>query len=372
MLENRKWEHTAPEVPTDFHTRFEETLEILEQRNYEKRNARAKKAKWRVLLAAAAVCALCTATAAANEYFKWSETLKTILKPTEKQQEKLVKDGFVQGIGQSVTHSGVTITLKEAAQDRRSIYMLFDVETPENIILDDTAGFENGMDVRVDGKNIIEALDPRTSGSGGGGFVSSYKMKQESPHKKAYEVQYSFDRNFDFSGKTVTAVLENLTLGGDKAMDGEVAAEGTWEFRWNVGEVGSEKRFAVNESYDFGGYEIEIKYIDISPLGYVVYADYEDAMEVEKDERNTFTYTGDDPGLEVDARLFIRGVEYKDGTRIELEYGGGGGASPVKEEGVYKVHESFGRVIDVDNLETVIMMQGTVKVPLDKMGSSKE
>lgn len=365
MLDDRKWENTAPEVPVEFHARFEQTLEEIEKK------PSGKRIKFRVFAAVAAACALCTATVAAKEVFKWSDALLEIFQPSKEQQQELVEEGFVQGVGQSVTQNGVTVTLQEALQDSRSVYMLFEVETPESIVMDDTVEFENGLNLMINGKDIFDALQEEgimTSGSGGGGFVSMNKYgekEEDASHKRYYEICYNImGAECDFSGRTLEVTLENLMMGGDKALPGKVVAEGTWSFEWQVGDIGSEKRIEINKTYDFGGYEICIESLDISPLGYVIYADYDDAMKVEEDERNTFTYTGDDPGMEIDARIGIRAVEYQDGTKVELMYGGGGGADPDKENSVYKVQERFGQVVDVENLKAVYLMQGDVRVPL--------
>ena len=52
------------------------------------------------------------------------------------------------------------------------------------------------------------------------------------------------------------------------------------------------RTYEINQTYDFSGYDILINRIEISPLSYKIYADYESAMRVEEDERNTFTYEG--------------------------------------------------------------------------------
>lgn len=355
MLDNRKWEHVAPEIPEEFHAKFEDTLSVLERR------PSGKKGKFRIFMTAAVICALCTATVAANEIMKWSDTLKEIFQPSEKQQEELVNEGFVQSVKQTKEQNGVKITLTEALQDSRSIYMLFEVEAPEDMVLDDNVAFEDGLNVTIDGKDISEVVN--TNMAGGGGFVSDWKLKQESPNIKYYEIRYHWDKNCDLSGKTVKTYLRNLTVDADKAMPGEVAVEGTWEFEWQIGNVGSEKRIEINKTYDFGGYDICVKYMDISPLGYIIYADYDDAMKVEEDERNTFTYEGDDPGMEIGDRLSIQSVEYKDGTREELLCGGGSYTGD-KENGVYKVSQSFDKIVDVENLKSVSLMGGAVEMEL--------
>ncbi len=359
MMKSNEWRNIAPEVPGEFHERFEQTLASLEKK------PSGKRIKFRVLMAVAAVCAFCTATVAADSILHWSDALLERFRPTEEQQQELAEDGLVQGVGQSVTENGVTITLTEALQDSWSIYMLFEVVTPEDIVMDDTVSFDDGLGLLVDGKDVWDALGDDIGGSGGGGFISTQTLADQTAHKRYYEMRYNFDDSVDFSGKTLEIRLKDLMIDADKAEAGNILAEGNWEFKWQADKAGSVKRFDINQTYDFGGYDICISCIELSPLGCVVHADYEDAMEVEKDERNTFTYNGDDPGMELDERLGIYSIEYQDGTILEgMEILGGGGGAGGSAESGYSVREGFDRLIDVDNIKAVYLMKGEVCVPL--------
>lgn len=360
MMENNRWEDIAPEIPAEFHEKFEQTLAGLE------RKPSGKRIKFRVLMAVAAVCALCTATVAADGIFHWSDAMLERFKPSEEQKQELADKGVVREVGQSVTQNGVTITLTEALQDSRSIYMLFEVETPDSMEMDDTVGFEEGLSLLVDGKYVWDALGGETGGSGGGSFISTMTLADQTPHKRYYEMRYNFDERVDFSGKTLETSLRNLTINADKAETGDILAEGDWNFKWQADKTGGQRRIDVNQTYDFGGYDICISYIELSPLGSVVYADYADAMEVEKDERNTFTYTGDDPGMEVCDRIGIYEIEYNDGTRLKGTdvFGGGGGACADEASGYYSVREGFNRLVDVDNIKALYLMKGEVCVPV--------
>ncbi|MDC7290527.1 DUF4179 domain-containing protein [Blautia schinkii] len=360
MLDNRDWANAAPEVPQEFHERFEKTLRSIETAKRPRR-----KMSFRILAVAAALCALCTATVAANEIFNWSDALVERFKPSQEQQQKLADSGNIQGIGQSVTQNGVTVTLDQAVMDKERLYMLFAVETPEAIKMDHTVGFDSGLNVTLDGKDILDAAE-NASGGGNGGFVDEKMLGGQSEHKRFYEINYNImdtTDEFDFSNRTVGVLLENLVLGADKAMPGEVVAEGKWEFTWNTGEIQKGKLFEINETYDLGGYDILVKNVEITPLSYTVSADLSDALKVEEDERNTFEYNGDDPGMEIDTRIGVSAVEYADGTKIETGYFGGG-TDVDEEEQSYIVTEGFNNVVDVDKIESIYIMQGEVKIPV--------
>ena len=56
MLEN-KWDNIAPEVPQDFHNKFEETLRQIEQADTVDKKYKRKRISGRLLIAAAVICA---------------------------------------------------------------------------------------------------------------------------------------------------------------------------------------------------------------------------------------------------------------------------------------------------------------------------
>ena len=66
MLEN-KWNNIAPEVPQDFHEKFEETLRHIEQADaVNKKIQKKKKSSGRLLIAAAVICTGMGVTVAAK------------------------------------------------------------------------------------------------------------------------------------------------------------------------------------------------------------------------------------------------------------------------------------------------------------------
>ena len=55
MLEN-KWDNIAPEVPQDFHDKFEETLRQIEQADPVDKKYKRKRISGRLLIAVAVIC----------------------------------------------------------------------------------------------------------------------------------------------------------------------------------------------------------------------------------------------------------------------------------------------------------------------------
>ena len=100
-----------------------------------------------------------------------------------------------------------------------------------------------------------------------------------------------------------------------------------------------------------------MKKMEVTPLLWSLYLDYDEAMKVYEDEKNKFEYTGTDYGMDLYGRANIDQVRYKDGTVLTLDrtMGGiaGGGEKQDKENGVLIIRNSFPQLVDVDNLQAV-------------------
>ena len=88
-----------------------------------------------------------------------------------------------------------------------------------------------------------------------------------------------------------------------------------------LGAVKPPTTLEVNRKCDFGGYEITVKKMEVTPLLWSLYLDYDEAMKVYEDEKNKFEYTGTDYGMDLYARTSIDQVRYKDGTVLTLDLG---------------------------------------------------
>ena len=156
---------------------------------------------------------------------------------------------------------------------------------------------------------------------------------------------------------------EELTAQADKVLFTGMIDEfydycyGTWDFKWTLGAVNLPTTLEVNRKCNFGGYEITVKKMEVTPLLWSLYLDYDEAMKVYEDEKNKFEYTGTDYGMDLYGRANIDQVRYKDGTvlTLDLTMGGiaGGGEKQDKENGVLIIRNSFPQLVDVDNLQAV-------------------
>ena len=220
----------------------------------------------------------------------------------------------------------------------------------------DNTSFEEMTHFKIDGKEVYADDDNRFGSlSTGVSQDNLLNYEQDSAHSKYFTAGISYDSDYDLSNKTVEITLKNLTEEGD--YDKTVITDGTWDFKWTLGAVKPPTTLEVNRKCDFGGYEITVKKMEVTPLLWSLYLDYDEAMKVYEDEKNKFEYAGTDYGMDLYVRTSIDQVRYKDGTVLTLDrtMGGiaGGGEKQDKENGVLIIRNSFPQLVDVDNLQAV-------------------
>ena len=113
----------------------------------------------------------------------------------------------------------------------------------------------------------------------------------------------------------------------------------------------------MNQKCDFGGYEITVKKMEVTPLLWSLYLDYDEAMKVYEDERNNFEYAGADYGGDLYDRVNIDQVRYEDGTVVDLDTMiggiGGGEEKQDKENGFLIIRNSFTKLVEADKIQAV-------------------
>ena len=291
-----------------------------------------------------------------TEEDRYSHLYMAIMELPEEQQETLQESTYIQNIDQSVTQNGVTVTLTDSVQDQGFLYAFFEVKTDDNISMTDNTSFEEMTHFKIDGKEVYADDDNRFGSlSTGVSQDNLLNYEQDSAHSKYFTAGISYDSDYDLSNKTVEITLKNLTEEGD--YDKTVITDGTWDFKWTLGAVKPPTTLEVNRKCDFGGYEITVKKMEVTPLLWSLYLDYDEAMKVYEDEKNKFEYAGTDYGMDLYDRTNIDQVRYKDGTvlTLDLTMGGiaGGGEKQDKENGVLIIRNSFPQLVDVDNLQAV-------------------
>ncbi|WP_373216080.1 DUF4179 domain-containing protein [Ruminococcus sp. 5_1_39BFAA] len=353
MLARKDWEKAAPEIPREFHERFENTLAEIEKRDGEEKNrGYGKRKKLRVLFAAAVIGLTGLGSIAANETFHWNEWLEKKLNPSLEQQQKLADKGSIQEIGQTVTDNGVRVTFIQSVLDAHMLDMVFLVEAPDGVLLDDSCGFGN-CEVTIDGENIWDSPTEKNM-SGGGNFLTEERQNQEILNEKYYEIKFFNDTKWDLGEKDIRVTLENLMTGVKGNSAGEILTEGKWVFQWKTEGIERETlRFDINKAYDFGGEEILVKYAELSAFDYSIHVDLEDAERAEK-------------GIDLGSALSIRKIRFEDGTELEDMNGAGSCGPGEKEEEAedYVVFREFEHAVDVNKVTAVYLMHGELKIEI--------
>lgn len=359
MLGKGEWKEAAPQVPEEFHRKLEDTLMEIEGG----RKIRMKKRRgMKVLLVAAAIVVVGTGAAFAADVFSWNPVMVEKFQPSQEEQSALALDQVSQQIGQSVTDAGVTMTLEQTLEDPHNLYMLFEVETPENIELTEWTLFEQGLYVTVDG-------DPAFDGGGNMGATGSFVDGQTDAHRRSYEIWIHYSEEISWEGKEIGIKFVDLAdSNGIKAPaegQSEVVAKGEWDFTWTASGADSTLRYDINQTYDLGGYPVEVKRLELTPFSYTIVTDAADALAVDEDEKNRMEYNGPDPGMDILSRLVVDSIIMKDGTVITDAYGGpGSGGVREEDPNEYSCSIGMGKVIDWSQAESILFCQGQTEIVL--------
>ena len=97
-MSDHNWKKAAPEVPEEFHMKFEETLKQIENNKIIHYKKKSRKMMIRILATAAILCSLAVTTIVAGELFQWNDVLKKRLNPSKEQQEFLADQGYTENI----------------------------------------------------------------------------------------------------------------------------------------------------------------------------------------------------------------------------------------------------------------------------------
>lgn len=261
---------------------------------------------------------------------------------TDVQQENETQreDGMQQGNDArqalpTAEAGGMTVSLQQVLTDGYQLYLYLDVEAPEGISLDDTCLFD-GTNLLVNGKSFeVSTGNMAMSAS----FVGDeYAL---SPNHRGYEVVYVADEGIDLDGQHLALRLQDFQIDQGK-LDMETAIEGVWTLEWDMDASYHGKTVSIDLSGGHLGEHATLKSIDITPLSYALYYDYD----------------GTDMEL-FDDTLWVAFV-MKDGTILNdrdnadsIITGNGGSAN------MSCSREGFTKILDIDELAGV-MIDGVI------------
>lgn len=293
------WNQEYPEVPERVHRSVLEALSVLDEQEQEA--GKMKKApKKRMVLLAAALAALVGTTAAAAGIFQWNERAGQVFEADEEMRNELTMSQLAEGVSQTVTDQGLTITAIQTIQDRNRFYALFEV-TAEDTNMQITSDYLLDYTLDFGGKE-----DPFCAR--GWGFVSEFD--QEVSNTRYFEINGTKREQSD---EDLVMNLHFTGLRGEpevKAGEGELLISGNWDFSLNL-RTSDMISHEVEQDYDLDGYRMHVKSVAFSPLSMRLVYDGADvrAMEAGKEVRLD--------QLDELRELYPTGVRYADGTVID-------------------------------------------------------
>lgn len=349
-------------------------------------HSRRKHKKKLIVTFAAAALAVCTVTAGAAVYMKWSESLGKGLQVTEEQKASLESSGLADFPGLSATDAGITITSQQSIVDNYYAFLSFKVEgysVPKgrqpgfdyvNITLDGEDAynvghsFYNGTIIGENGRALLADGSPIPLDEDGS-LLLNYTQEDGSLEYRINIPSSEKEKGFFFN-KAIHVEFYNLGLyseaRGDESL--EDLAEGSWSFDWTL--QGDDSTCTVECSAPLGDTGAVVTGAEISPISIKVLYDfprteitetgYHESQEMIDGELTNisepfeYTYYADPP-------MFM-GVKFKDGTLLRLFQGGGyQGYTDYenKESTLYESLYSIDRILDVDQVEALLFRKNT-------------
>lgn len=336
-MKHVNWNQEYPEVPEMVHRSVLDALSVLDEQEQEAGKMK-KTWKKRWILLAAALVALVGTTAAAAEIFQWNERAGQVFEADEETRNELTMNQLAEGVSQTVTDQGLTITAIQTIQDRNRFYALFEV-TAEDTDMQITSDYSLDYTLDFGGKE-----DPFCAR--GWGFVSEFD--QEVSNTRYFEIRGT---KYEQSDEDLVMNLHFTGLRGEpdmKAGEGELLISGNWDFSLNL-RTSDMISHEVEQDYELDGYRIHVKSVAFSPLSMTLVYDGADvrAMEAGKEIRLD--------QLDELTELYPTGVRYTDGTIVDeglmlpLTAGFGDG------EETYELLLSFDKVVDPEQINALLI-----------------
>ena len=323
-MNHNDWDSVFPEVPQSFHEAVQQTLKEQVLGRTERRKTMKKRFP---IVLAAVIAALCV-TAAAAYVTQWNGKLAELFDADEQQQSQLASAGAVGSVDQTVTENGLTVTALQTLGDKNGVYLLLDVQAPEDIALSDSNVFEGmGVDIEGVGNHV----------SWSGGFMSNFD-KTASPNgadnERYFELWLNNTEQEDWNGKTITLDFKNLQADRSK-LDLYTVVEGEWKLSWTLSYTDQMQTFDLDKTYTVNGHAVTVKSVELSPLSMT--------LTLGGDGLKTLI---DDSDLNECGCLCTAILTLRDGTTIDMN----GPGSENYTDTSYVCTKSFDKVLDVEQV----------------------
>lgn len=334
-MKPNEWKDQFPEVPDTIHQMMLETLDSLEEREENTMEKSNKMKKRTMILLAAALVGAMGMTAGAAGLFKWNERAAEVFESDEPLQNHLVMEQVAQEGLQSVTDSGITISLIQTVQDSHCFYALFDVTTQNGTMIDEN----NALSMNIDYNG---AEDPFCAM--GWGFVGN--NDQEVSNSRYFEI-YGTKMNPDTSDLNMNIRFVSFNKQGEKAEPDTPLVEGNWDFSLSV-HSSKMTTVEVNDTFTIAGCPVYVQTIELSPLTVVLTCKGEDIKTLETSQGVDLMQ------LDTLRPMMINGVKYQDGSVIDNNPGISLSES-FDPNGEYINTTRFSKVIEPEKVVALLM-----------------
>ncbi|MCD8014949.1 MAG: DUF4179 domain-containing protein [Lachnospiraceae bacterium] len=330
-------------------------------------------------IAAACAVMICGAGVMAA-YRQWSRSVEKGMQADENQLADLEADQMLSVSGISVTDQGVTITSKEAIVDNHYAYLVFKVEgytleegaQPEFANVDVSAS--DGEDLYLEGsgstaRSFYNGLIVGENGKAVSADGSEIKEDEDGN----WLLQYVQDDGSLEYCITLYSTVDGAFIGRDlhiefqglgsfiENSEGEIRTDigGSWSFDLTLS--GSPSTTTFNLDAELGDSGATVIQAVLSPLSATIYYEFPySEYTVEADDEDGMTRI---TTLFDEAPAFI-GFRMKDGTDIRYLTGGGSNGydndmndTENGKKNIYRVIQGYGRVIDVDEIESLLFVK---------------
>lgn len=342
MREN-KWRKEMPELPKNVHEAVLGALDMIETEKKEEGMIpmRKHRSKRKTLLIAALVAAMLGTTAFAAELIWNSKVTEQFNNPSQEVQQQTMESGVAAIQNASVTDKGVTVTAVQTLQDENRVYLMLKVEAEEAVI-DAQATFRgwelhDGEDFDIFDNMGAHWVDESVGELSKDGYYVIDALKWKKKNWNGDHLQVSLS---DF-----------VYYEGEKT---EHHIDGNWELDLILTDASAlSKTIPVKQQITCKGTSVMVNYVKVSPLSVMVSYAEEDVlnMEVAKDDF-IIDYLDSIDLVEKDVK------EPGDNWR-------GAASSWGTEEGEYMMMQAVNRILDVEQLDSIILGDGQLVIEVE-------
>ena len=218
------------------------------------------------IVAAVLTLVIGTGTLAGVQYTKWSDGVNISVHGTDKQKEKLEKQGYTSYPNVSVTRNGVTITVTQCVADSYGAVISLKVE-----------GYQppKGKAAAFGKLWFPDSKDTITAGGGGFYEVSSDEDGNSNTVKEDGTMEYIIGLSACEKGSLLNhkISIELTDIGYDLGRtDVKIEKKGVWNLEWTLKGSDESQKFNINK--EFGDTGVKLVSAEISALGLELVSDY--------------------------------------------------------------------------------------------------